>query len=818
MKKSTKVVGYFDGAGNREGIELWRIENFVPVRVQKVDGRFCKGDSYILLQTSKNINRQLQWNIHFWLGSESSQDESGTAAILTAELDDKLGGKPIQYREVEGLESALFLSYFALTGVEYVQGGFETGFHHVVRDNWPTRLLQVSGKRTVRLQEVPLALSSLNKSDSFILDAGFDIYVFYGENSTRSEKLKAVQVARSIDDIDRGARATVLRIEEDPKNEKFWSYFGGYVDPSTLPEKDSAEEPKGLNPDRPLRCFQIVGDTMNEISQTGKLSQDLLHSDSIYFLEARMKAYVWVGKTAPLASSRTCLQVAATYTKANNFPPPLQSAQKNVEGKESAEFKLLFFHWKNPVAAVAAPSRRLSGAEVLLRKIQEDDPLDDGSGDLKIWVVVNFDLVPLDPSKYGQFHGGDSYVVQYIYSKNSQDHRIVFYWLGLQSSLDETGTAALKAKELDDQMGGHATQVRVVQGKEPIHFRQIFKGRLIIHDGGHASGFHNVAERDSFDKDGHALFHVKGTNSLNVYGNHVAEEAKNLNSADSFVLVTPSFVYNWSGNFANEHEKDAAENIAKILKETFDAKGTRQLVNIAEGSEPDDFWVALGGKAAYASLARTDEPPKDARLFQASNATGKFDVQEVFNFTQDDLTLDDVFLLDTYHYVYLWIGTNANEAERRVSRDFAVEYVHDAATIDHRDPNIPIITCTPNNEPHMFYSNFIEWVPGYFDKKTYIDPYQKRLDEMNAKKAALAPPAAPAAAATANPPKPPVVVSGTYSYDDLKNNRIPGIDPAHKEKYLSDEEFLKVFKVNKTQFNAFPAWKEQAEKKKVGLF
>lgn len=43
---------------------------------------------------------RISWNIHFWLGAESSQDECGVAAYKTVELDDSLGGGPIQYREV----------------------------------------------------------------------------------------------------------------------------------------------------------------------------------------------------------------------------------------------------------------------------------------------------------------------------------------------------------------------------------------------------------------------------------------------------------------------------------------------------------------------------------------------------------------------------------------------------------------------------------------------------------------------------------------------------------------------------------------------
>ena len=95
------------------GLQIWRIEQF-KVKKWSKPGKFHRGDSYIILNTyvkDPKVNPdKLAWDIHFWIGSESTQDEYGTAAYKTVELDDKLGGEPVQHREVEENESKLFLS------------------------------------------------------------------------------------------------------------------------------------------------------------------------------------------------------------------------------------------------------------------------------------------------------------------------------------------------------------------------------------------------------------------------------------------------------------------------------------------------------------------------------------------------------------------------------------------------------------------------------------------------------------------------------------------------------------------------------------
>lgn len=74
-------------------------------------GKFYSGDSYLVLKT-KDARGKKSWDVHYWLGSETSQDESGAAAIMATELDDSLGGAPVQHRETQDHESERFLGYF----------------------------------------------------------------------------------------------------------------------------------------------------------------------------------------------------------------------------------------------------------------------------------------------------------------------------------------------------------------------------------------------------------------------------------------------------------------------------------------------------------------------------------------------------------------------------------------------------------------------------------------------------------------------------------------------------------------------------------
>jgi len=341
--------------------------------------------------------------------------------------------------------------------------------------------------------------------------------------------------------------------------------------------------------------------------------------------------------------------------------------------------------------------------------------------------------------------------------------------------------------------------VRVVEGKEPNHFLRLFKGKMVIHSGGAASGFKNINDKDSYDTDGISLFHVRGTNDLNTRAVQVPEKASSLNSNDVFVLLTPNTMYVWQGKGANDDEKRIGNNVAKLLQEK------RKVQVLDEGKEPADFWTSVGGKGEYASEGFLYEGAREPRLFQCSNASGSFRVEEVFNFSQEDLDQNDIFYLDTYTEMYVWVGDKSNETEKKMAFQTAIEYVENAE--DGRSKDTAIIKVIAGHEPKLFTCHFLGWDPIRAAAKE--DPAEAKL---RAAKGVQASPSSvrQAASVYSNDRKHPIA--------DLQKGVPEGVDPSRKEDYLSDADFETVFKMKRDAFAKMPAWKKDNLKKSTNMF
>ena len=248
----------WDNAGKSVGLIIWRIEKFQVKPVpENTYGTFYSGDSYIILRTYKNAGSdKLLYDAHFWLGSHTSQDEAGTAAYKTVELDDKLGGAPVQYREVQGFESAAFVALFP-KGVKTLDGGVDTGFNHVKPTEYKPRLLHIRGlKGNVIASEVDFKASEFNNEDSFIVDMGLKIFQWSGSKSSPMEKNKAALLARALDD-ERAGKATVTVCVEGNDAEIPWAALGGK--PASFPAAKKAPEPG------PKKLFRVSDSTQGKL-------------------------------------------------------------------------------------------------------------------------------------------------------------------------------------------------------------------------------------------------------------------------------------------------------------------------------------------------------------------------------------------------------------------------------------------------------------------------------------------------------------------------------------------------------------------------
>lgn len=66
----------------------------------------------VLFSQTQKVSSSPSYDIHYWIGSRSTQDEQGAAAVYAIQLDEFLGCAPVQHREVQNHESDTFRGYF----------------------------------------------------------------------------------------------------------------------------------------------------------------------------------------------------------------------------------------------------------------------------------------------------------------------------------------------------------------------------------------------------------------------------------------------------------------------------------------------------------------------------------------------------------------------------------------------------------------------------------------------------------------------------------------------------------------------------------
>lgn len=289
---------------------------------EEQNGTFYSGDSYIVLNTYEK-NDALAWDVHFWLGEFTTQDEAGTAAYKTVELDDKLGGAPVQHREVCSHESALFLSYFkSKNGLRILDGGVDSGFNHVEPESYKPRLLHIKGTRgNISARQVESSCSSLNSGDVFILDNGLTVYQWNGSGAGIFEKNEAAQLSRAIDDERRGQVNVVVLSEgdEDGDAATFFDLLGGKGD-----IKSASEGGSDKACDFGKKLFRVSDASgsleFTEVASDADVTKDKLDGSDVFILDTGAEIFAWIGSASSSQERKNSLKFAEEYIQNNNRP------------------------------------------------------------------------------------------------------------------------------------------------------------------------------------------------------------------------------------------------------------------------------------------------------------------------------------------------------------------------------------------------------------------------------------------------------------------------------------------------------------------
>ncbi|KAJ6355459.1 hypothetical protein OIU77_005950, partial [Salix suchowensis] len=427
-----------------QGVEIWRIENFRPVPVPKSShGKFFTGDSYVILQTTALKSGSLRHDIHYWLGKDTSQDEAGVAAIKTVELDAALGGRAVQYREVQGHETEKFLSYFKPCIIPQ-EGGVASGFKHAEAMEHQTHLFVCRGKHVVHVNEVPFARSSLNHDDIFILDTKSKIFQFNGSNSSIQERAKALEVVQYIKDTYHDGKCEVAAVEDgkmmaDAETGEFWGFFGGFA---PLPRKTASDEDK-TDVSFPTKLFHVEKGRAEPV-EADSLTRELLDTNKCYILDCGVEVFIWMGRNTSLDERKRASGAAEELVRAAERPKSL--IVRVIEGFETVMFKSKFESWPQTTNVTVSEDGRGKVAALLRRQgvnvngllktapvKEEPQPYIDVTGNLQVWSVNDQEKILIPAANQSKFYSGGCYIFQYSYSGEDREEYLIGTWFGKKS-------------------------------------------------------------------------------------------------------------------------------------------------------------------------------------------------------------------------------------------------------------------------------------------------------------------------------------------------------------------------------------------------
>ncbi|KAL5580762.1 hypothetical protein UlMin_013204 [Ulmus minor] len=877
----------FQGAGTKAGLEIWCVENcqLVPVP-QSSHGKFYYGSSYIVLHTVLPKIGLPQHDIHYWLGNDTNKGDSVLASDKALELDAALGSCTVQYRELQGQESQKFLSYFKPCIIP-VEGVYSSRQGQSNGETYQVTLFTCKGDHAVRVKEVPFSRSSLNHNDVFILDTASKIFLFSGSNSSTQERAKGLEVVQYIKETKHGGKCEVATVEDgkfvgDSEVGEFWSFFGGYA---PIP-RDSPSFFEGPSDIPSAKLFWIT--LQGKLCETGSgsFSKEMLEPDKCYMLDCDAESFVWMGRQTLVTERKTSITSTENFLR-NQGRSAGTHLTLITEGLETAKFRSYFHNWPQKVEPKLYEEGREKVAAIFkhqgyeVKELPEEDlqPLIDCRGALKVWRVDGDELSIVPAPEQKMFFSGDCYIVQYTYPGNGRDENLFYAWIGNESLMEDRKDVISHTNTIVESTKGEPVLAQVVQDKEPDQFFFIFQ-TLIIFKGGKSARYKEfIAEKgitdETYDKRKTALFRIRGTSPNNMQAIQVNQVSSSLNSSYCYILQFEASIFTWIGSLSSSRDHDLLDRMLELINPTW------QPISVREGNEPEIFWTALGGKVEYPKGKEIKGHIEDPHLFLLNISEDDFKVKEIYNFSQDDLTTEDVLVLDCHIELYVWIGGHSSVKSKQQALTFGLKFLEIDVLAEGLSLETPVYVVTEGHEP-TYFTRFFEWDSS--KANMHGNSFERKLAKLKEKPQNLEAPIrnswnglrgrspssngrersmSPAFSvsnsnmnspiarklfsessphgSTASAGSPTLETSsasgnagsnqadGTegdinllmYPYERLKvfsSDPVKGINVTKREAYLSDAEFEAKFGMAKGNFYKLPKWKQNKLKLSLNLF